>query len=101
MRIRYASRKLEKLCSSPREMRRQRADIADRLMLRLNALEQAESLEDVRGLDPLGRWHPYTGDRVGEWSGDLSRNWRIIVREVWEADEAVVSVEVLDLEDPH
>jgi len=96
----YASNKLEKLCTSDREMRRQRADIAGKLKLRLKALEAASSVEELPEQDPLGRWHPYKGDRVGEWSGDVSRNWRLIVREV-PGEAAAVCVEVVELWDPH
>lgn len=101
MKLVYSSGKLEKLCMDEREMKRQRSDIAPKLRLRIKALQMASSMTDLMTLDPLGRWHELTGDRAGHWSGHLSRNWRIIVEELQEAQRVEVTVLVVELQDYH
>lgn len=102
MEVRYEDRKLEKLCTDEREMKRRRADVAPRLRLRIKALEIAESLGDLDGVDQLGGWHPLTADLNGAWAGKLSANYRLIVTPVGdgEAKDAVV-VTVIDIIDYH
>lgn len=79
MKLTYSTKALEKICTNEREMRKQRADIAKKLRLRINALETFPTLGEVVEGDPLGRWHPLSGDRDGQWSGKLSANYRLIV----------------------
>ncbi len=100
MKVIYSSKKLEKLCNDEREMRRQRADIAAKLKLRINALRVAPSLLELPTLDPLGRWHELTADRSGQWAGSLSRNWRLVI-EPAESGDTDVTVLVIDVEDYH
>ncbi|WP_295828959.1 type II toxin-antitoxin system RelE/ParE family toxin [uncultured Microbacterium sp.] len=101
MEVRYEDRDLEKLCTNERWLRRKRQDIAARLPLRIKALEEARSLEDLSSLDPLGGWHALTGDRAGTWAGKLSRNWRLVVRFGSDDDPDVVEVFVLEIADYH
>lgn len=100
MRIRYSSHQLRKECSDEREMKRKRGSVAPKLRLRINALSAATSLEDLQTLDPLGRWHPLTANRSGQWAGDLSRNWRLIVEDDG-VEGGEVSVLVIEIEDYH
>lgn len=100
--VRYADKKLQKLCTNEREMRRKRADIADKLRLRIKALETAESVGELPTHDPLGEWHQLGADLDGLWAGKLSRNYRLKVRpedaaEPWHA----VKVTVIDIDDYH
>ncbi|SLI43220.1 type II toxin-antitoxin system RelE/ParE family toxin [Mycobacteroides abscessus] len=100
--MKYQDRKLEKLCTDEREMRKKRGDIADRLRLRVNALRAAKTVGELATIDPLGNWHQLTGDHLGKWAGKLSRNERLLVRpegesEPWDA----VSVTVIDIDDYH
>ncbi|MPV36293.1 plasmid maintenance system killer protein [Georgenia subflava] len=80
MQVRYDDKSLERLCTDEREMKRKRADIARKLPLRIKALEAAPNVGALRQFDPLGNWHPLTGNRVGTWAGSVSRNHRIIIR---------------------
>jgi proteic killer suppression protein len=80
MRIRYASRALEKLCTDEQEMVKRRADVADKLKVRVNALYEANDFSDLQKIDPLGRWHALHKDLAGAWAGHLSRNWRLLVK---------------------
>lgn len=99
----YRSKSLERLCTDEKEMKRRRADIARKLPLRIKALENAPTLGALRDADPLGRWHPLTGDRSGTWAGSVSPNHRIIIRPEGEGpDVTAVTVTVLDAgEDYH
>ncbi|OHU53446.1 plasmid maintenance system killer protein [Mycobacteroides chelonae] len=102
MDVKYQDRKLEKLCTDEREMRKKRGDIADRLRLRVTALRIAETVGELATIDPLGDWHQLHENHAGKWAGKLSRNERLLVRpegdsEPWDA----VSVTVIDIDDYH
>jgi toxin HigB-1 len=62
--VRYEDKKLEKLCTDEREMRRKRADIADKLRKRVKALETAASVGELSTHDPLGYCHQLGADLV-------------------------------------
>lgn len=99
MNVVYADKKLERLCTSEKEMRKRRPDIAQRLPLRIAALEAANSMEQLVGFDPLGRWHRLSGDLDGQWAGKLTANWRLLVRP--DAGGGLVVVTVLEIADYH
>ena len=102
MEIRYEDKKLENLCTDEREMRRKRSDIADKLRLRIKALEAAPTVGDLQSYDPLGRWHSLTADLDGLWAGKLSANHRLLVRPD-NLDDPLPSVivTVIDIDDYH
>lgn len=98
----YEARKLQKLCTDEREMRKKRGDIADKLRLRVNALRTATSVGELATIDPLGNWHQLHEDHAGEWAGKLSSNYRLLIRpdgevEPWDA----VTVTVTEINDYH
>ncbi len=81
-------------------MRRQRADIAAKLRLRIKALETALSVGELPAHDPLGDWHSLTADRRNHWSGKLSANHQLVIRpetdaEAWEATTVTV-IQIVD-----
>jgi plasmid maintenance system killer protein len=78
MDIRFASRKIQKLCDSENEMRaRLGARGAARLSQRLAELKAATALEDLRHL-PGARCHELTQDRKGQLAVDLVHPRRLI-----------------------
>ena len=102
MEVLFDDKKLEKLCTDEREMRKKRGDIAGKLRLRVNALRTAETVGELRTIDPLGKWHQLHEDHGDEWAGELSRNYRLLVRpegesEPWDA----VTVTVTEINDYH
>lgn len=102
MEVRYEDKKLEKLCTDEREMRRKRSDIADKLRLRIKALETAEAVGELPVHDPLGKWHQLGANLDGLWAGKLSANYRLLIR----PDDSVeprcaVTVTVIDIDDYH
>ncbi|MDO5061526.1 MAG: type II toxin-antitoxin system RelE/ParE family toxin [Actinomycetaceae bacterium] len=79
--IRYANKKLERACTDFTEMRKKySADVAKKLRLRLNELRAATSFQDLPKM--LGRWEQLSADRSGTWSARLTKNWRIIVKDI-------------------
>lgn len=100
--VRYEDKKLEKLCTDEREMRKERSDIADRLRLRIKALETAHAVGELAAHDPLGKWHPLSANLSGLWAGKLRANYRLLVRPDGSADPlCAVTVTVIDIDDYH
>lgn len=100
--VRYEGQKLEKLCTDEREMRKKRADIADKLRLRVKALQTAETVGELTTHDPLGNWHQLGADLAGLWAGKLSANYRLLVRpDDAEDPRSAVTVTVIDIDDYH
>lgn len=77
MTIIFEDKKLERLAEdyvlSVRKLGTLRAEL---FQLRINTLEQADSLDDVR--DKPGRFHQLMGDRKGQWACDLDHPYRLI-----------------------
>lgn len=110
MKICYANKKLEEICTDEKKRKKFRSDIVRGVKLRHNALETASSMEDLKDLDPCGRWHRLCGDREGQWVGKLNKNYRIIVEpingcmkvtKVEKTTDEESSVKVLSIEDYH
>jgi proteic killer suppression protein len=98
----YEDKKLAKLCTDEREMRRKRADIADRLKRRIKALETAKTVGELSSHDPLGNWHQLSANLDGLWAGKLSANQRLLIRpEGTEEPWSAVTVTVIDIGDYH
>ena len=77
MNVGFSTSKLKKICSTEREMRAKwGSKMAKKLMKRLQDLEAAATLEDMRALP--GRCHELTGDRKGELAMDLVHPRRLI-----------------------
>jgi proteic killer suppression protein len=56
-------------------------------------LRAAEAIDDL--LAAPGRWERLAANRVGQWSGRVSANWRIIVEPVLDGN-AVIVLEIVD-----
>lgn len=97
----YKDNKLEKLCTSQREMQRKRPDLEKKLRLRVKALENVDTVGDLPTDDPGGAWHDLKGDRAGIWAGELSGNWRLLVEPFPLNSLSAVEVTVIKIEDYH
>lgn len=77
MQILFQNKKLEKLVENGsklfKELGQRRAKL---LLIRLQALSVAETLEDVRNIP--GNFHELTQDRKGQWACDLDQPYRLI-----------------------
>lgn len=81
MEVRYANRKVERLCTEKNQMWRKFGnEVAKKLELRIAQLRHVESFDDLR-LGP-GKWEQLTGGRRGQWSARLTPNWRLIVKDL-------------------
>jgi len=106
--VSFASTKFARLCSSMDRMVRELGpEMARRLGTRLQELEAAESLADLRLL-PQVRAHELGGDRDEQISLDLVHPRRLIIRATnppprnpeggldWDAIKSVVVLEIAD-----
>lgn len=95
MEVRYADRKVERICTNARQMKRELdAAVAKRLQLRIAELYNVDSFADL--LLVTGRWEQLTADRAGQWSARLSRNWRLIVVDEGGSPVVACVVEITD-----
>ena len=95
MKLRYASRDLEKICTDARRMQRfLGAERAKKLQLRLDDLLAAEKMADL--LQMTGKWEELKADRAGQWSERLTGNWRLIVQPEEDEEVVVLVVEIVD-----
>lgn len=99
MDLRYSSRELERLCTNQARMQAKLgSSTAKALQRRLGELAYVLDMSDL--LLGTGRWEELRGDRAGQWSSRLSRNWRLIVMPE-ATEEAAVTVLVLEITDYH
>ena len=87
----FADRETERIWNGLRS-RKLPGDIQDRAFDRLNMLEAADTLDDLRN-PPSNRLHELSGDRAGQHSISINMQWRICF--VWK-DGAAESVEIVD-----
>jgi proteic killer suppression protein len=106
--ISFASRRLQRLCESAKELQRSYGKAcAQKLMTRLADLVAARTLEDLRLLP--GRCHELKGKRKGQLALDLAGGIRLIFRPSqnptpvkedggldWQQIDAVEVTEILD-----
>ncbi|MFH1329317.1 MAG: type II toxin-antitoxin system RelE/ParE family toxin [Actinomycetota bacterium] len=79
MDVEFDTAKLQRLCSTEKQLvRRFGPDRGRKTMLRLQQLEAADTLDDMRTLP--GRCHELTGDRSGQLAIDLNHPYRLIFR---------------------
>jgi plasmid maintenance system killer protein len=78
MEVRFATRSMQKACSSEKEIRRKLgAALAQRLQQRLTELAAADTLDDISRLPPA-RCHELKGNRTGQLSVDLGHPHRLV-----------------------
>ena len=87
----FADRETERIWNGLRS-RKLPGDIQDRAFDRLNMLEAADTLDDLRN-PPSNRLHELSGDRAGQHSISINMQWRICF--VWK-DGAAESVDIVD-----
>lgn len=111
MDIQFSTERLKKTCESKAERtRRFGAAAAAKLKARLDDLDAAGCLDDMRNLP--GHWEELTGDRKGEFSSRLVGGLRLIVKPTrqpppakpdggldWRAVDSVTVIDVVDYHD--
>ena len=87
----FADKETESLFRTGKS-RRFPPDILRRAMLRLNQLEHAMSVDDMR-FPPANRLESLRGDKDGQWSIRVNNQWRVCFRFV---NGEVFEVEIVD-----
>jgi len=77
MDISFSDKSLKKVVNDDQKLiKKYRQKRANLIRRRLDSLQAAEALEDVRHVP--GRFHELTGDRKGQWACDLDHPYRLI-----------------------
>ena len=90
----FAAQETERIWSGQRS-RKLPPDIQNRALIRLRLLNRANSLDDLRN-PPGNRLHDLTGDRAGQHSISINRQWRRCFRF---KDGNAYDVEIVDYHD--
>lgn len=109
MEVSFATSKLKKLCESRKALTKKHGEqCARRVMARIEDLESAKSLEELRELP--GRCHELKGDRAGKLAVDLHGGVRLVFEAIgdqtWKPDggldwAAVEAVRITELVNYH
>lgn len=82
--ITFADKETERIWSG-RRSRKLPTDIQSRIQMKLNLIDAAEILEDLKS-PPSNRLHDLSGDRAGQHSVSINMKWRICF--VWKDGNA-------------
>jgi toxin HigB-1 len=108
LKILFATEKLRLVIESPKEVKKNHGPLTEKkLRARLDDLDAANSMEDVRHLP--GAWEELKGARKGQFSARLDGGLRLIVRSTvqpppskpdggldWCAIDSVTIIEIVD-----
>lgn len=89
--ITFADKETERIWSG-RRSRKLPADIQERAQFKLNLIDAAETLDDLKS-PPSNRLHDLKDDRAGQHSVSINMKWRICF--VWK-DGNAYDVEIVD-----
>lgn len=110
MNLSFKNRRLKNSLTVDKEIIKSYGTMAKKVKQRMIALEEAGNLSTIAKI-PAMRLHPFKGDRIGEWSTDIYKNWRIC----FEIDhnplpekedgglklDMVNAIKIISVEDPH
>ena len=111
MEITFPDPRLKKLCEDTAQRKRKFGEpVAGKLKTRLDELDAAQCMEDMRYLP--GRWEELRGDRKGQFSCRLAGGMRLVIAPKrqpppvkpdggldWRAIDQVTVIEVVDYHD--
>ena len=110
MNLSFKNRKLKNSLTIDKEIIKSYGTMAKKVKQRMIALEEADNLTTISKI-PAMRLHPYKGDRIGEWSIDIFKNWRICFeldyKLIPEKEDGgvnldfVTAIKIISVEDPH
>lgn len=102
--IHYDSKKLEKILTNPRLLKKYYGNDFSRISNRLSEMRAANNLEEIPETPPPRR-HKLAGNYKECWGIDYSKNDRIIIAPTGEFDindlSTITEVTILNLEDYH
>lgn len=104
MKLHYATKKLERVMTDNRLLKKYYSNDYVRIRNRLSELLVADSLEEIPVVPPPRR-HKLSGDMADCWGIDYSKNDRIVIQPMGEYDinslDTIKEVKILRLEDYH
>jgi plasmid maintenance system killer protein len=104
MDIIYNTKKLEKILTNPRLIKKEYTAFYQKVLNRMSELRAANHLDEIPH-DPPPRRHKLTGEHSNCWGIDVSKNYRIILRpvgDVYVLDPKLINhIEILSIEDYH
>ena len=110
MEITFKSKKLKRQLTQPKELNKSFGQMAKKISQRIEEFKAAESLYILNKL-PGTRCHEYSGDRKGEFSVNITGNYRIIFEPDHEPIpkkkdggidwNEIIKIKILYIEDPH
>jgi len=110
VKITYKNNRLEKSLTNDKELIKTYGELAKKIKERRVDLELFDNLGVISKM-PAWRLHPYGGDRKGEWSIDIYKNWRIIFEihqePIPKLEDGGVNlsevkvIKIVSIEDPH
>ncbi|HFC9129801.1 TPA: type II toxin-antitoxin system RelE/ParE family toxin [Enterococcus faecium] len=104
MKIQYKTRKLEKILTNERLIKKNYASFYRNVCNRLSELRAANNLAEIPDFPPPRR-HKLNGYLDNHWGIDISKNFRIILKPIGIFDierlDTIVEIEIISLEDYH
>lgn len=96
MDIRYKSRRLEEQCTNrTKAVKKYGERNAQKIFQRVQEIRSADSVEMLVKFN-IGRCHPLTGNRAGQYAMDLDHPFRLIFEKVENEIKIVKIIEVVD-----
>lgn len=96
--ISYRSAQLRKVCEDAEvATKKYGAEMAAKIQNRIDIIRAADSVEMLIRFK-LGRCHPLTGDRKGQYAMDLTHPYRLVFEK---RNGKLVAVEILEIVDYH
>lgn len=104
MEIKYSTKKLEKILTDIRLMKKYYSNDYNKINNRLSELKAANNLSEIPEFPPPRR-HKLKGDLQDCWGIDYSKNDRIIIKPIGEFNindiSTIIAIEIINLEDYH
>lgn len=104
MKISYDSKKLEKILTNERLIKKHYSNLYRKILNRLSEIKAANSLEDIPHFPPPRR-HKLTQNFADCWGIDISKNFRIILKPDCKHNEldltTIDSIMIISIEDYH
>lgn len=95
--ISYRTKQLQKVCEDASEAKKKYgANMARKIHQRIDEIRASESVEMMVKYG-IGRCHPLTEDRKGQYAMDLTQPYRLI----FEKNGEIVAVEIREIVDYH
>ncbi len=104
MEIYYSSRKLEKILTNNRQIKKEYGLFYSNLINRLSELVAANNLSEIPTIPPPRR-HKLSGDKKDCWGIDCNRNHRIVIEPFGEYNiedlKTITAIKIINIEDYH